>query len=612
VTIPPARRSPRARQVGPPVLYALGIFLVGLVYRLSWIYQGFAATDEGWLQAQGARIAHGQVPYRDFDYTFPPLTSFKEAALILIMGNNWTVFASRTLFSVEVSLAAVFAFLVLRRFVSDRAAFIATLPAIFFTVIVLAFTSYTIDGEFMALLSVTLAFYGGGSGRLPRAMAAGSGVAAVLAVMAKQPFLAFLFAIPIAAIGGRLLRRSSDAPVHPAVRALQTGVGWYAAGIAGAIVAVLAYFTAVGALSQFINEAFILTTQAHPTSLRFKLIQDLPEYITRYDALVPALLGLIVVLLLFRIGRAFELARSVLLAGILAFILYLTLRHPPPESRPFMVIVAYGVLVIVGLTALATTVALEGPWLRNNAAAQALRARLFPPELVFLALFLQWEAQFHYDGLVFWYEGAYLSVPVVLLFVHAMSKVRYPIFRSGLLEVRVATPTIAAVLLGLWIVIGGAGVVLERPYQDAPRSQLTADFTTPALRGINGYPLTVQRFEGLVAEVDRRTRPGDAIYVIPDFSILYQATGRRNPTRMDWPNESFLTTDFVSRMVSDLQHDPPKVVFLLNQREGAYQRDQTPIDWASTKWAPIHDYIVAHYTQVGTVQDIQVMVPNGS
>ncbi|HEY3195383.1 MAG TPA: hypothetical protein VGK42_09130 [Candidatus Dormibacteraeota bacterium] len=602
--------SARGGLLRPAAAYALAIFLIGLVYRVSFVYQGWAATDEGWLQAMGARIAAGEVPYRDFDYPFPPLTSYKEAALHLLLDGNWTVFASRLLFSIEVSLASVLAFLILRRFVSERAAFFATLPTVFFTVIVLAFTSYTIDGQFMTLGSIALMVYAGESVRFRRAMAVGAGVAAVLALMAKQPFLAFIPAVPFAAIAGTWLRRKSDRPVHPAVRALQAGWPWYLAGCAAAIAAILAYFAAAGALGNFGYEAFLLGAQGHPVSTRFLLIQDLPEYITRYDAVVPALVVLIVVLLSLRIARAYELARSVLFAGILVFVLVLTLRHPPPPSRPFFVIVAYGVLVLIGLVALTTTIALEGPWLRGNPTAEALRSRLFPPELVFLALFVQWLAQFHYDGLVFWYEGAFLSVPVVLLFVHAMSRVALPLHRSRALQLSFGTPATASVLLGLWLAAGGLGVVQERVYEDAQRYQLTADFATPALHGIKAYPLTQQRADGLVAEVDKRTKRGDPIFFLPDFGLLYEATGRRNPTRLDWYNEGFLTPSITDQVISDLSRDPPKVVFLQTQREGAYERDQPPIDWENTRWAPIYNYLVAHYRQVGSVQDIKVMVPS--
>ena len=591
-------------------IYGLAIFLGGLVYKVSFVYQGWAATDEGWLQAMGARIAAGEVPYRDFDYPFPPLTSYKEAALHLLLDGSWTVFASRLLFSIEVSLASVLVFLILRRFVSERAAFFATVPTVFFTVIVLAFTSYTIDGQFMALVSIALMVYAGEGVRFRRAMAIGAGLAAVVSVMAKQPFLAFIPAIPFAAIAGTWLRRGSDRPVHPAVRALQAGWPWYGAGCAAGIAAILAYFAAAGTLSNFGYEAFLLGAQGHPVSTRFLLIQDLPEYITRYDALVPALVVLIVVLLSLRIARAYELARSLLLAGILAFVLALTLRHPPPPSRPFLVIVAYGVVVVVGLVALATTNVLEGPWLRGNRTAEALRSRLFPPELVFLALFLQWLAQFHYDGLVFWYEGAFLSVPVVLLFVHAMSRVALPLHRSRALQLSIGTPAAASVLLGLWLAAGGLGVVQERVYEDAQRYQLTADFATPALHGIKAYPLTQQRVDGLVAEIDKRTKGGDPIFFLPDFGLLYEATGRRNPTRLDWYNEGFLTPSITDQVISDLRRDPPKVVFLQTQREGSYERDQPPIDWENTRWAPIYKYLVAHYRQVGSVQDIKVMVPS--
>jgi hypothetical protein len=603
-----------AARAGPSLrtpVYAVVIFAVGLVYRLTWIYQGFAATDEGWLQAQGARIAHGQVPYRDFDYVFTPLTSYKEAALAWILGDHWTVFASRTLFAVEVSVAPVLAFLILRRFVSDRAAFFATIPAIFFTVIILAFTSYTIDAELMALVAITFAVYAGDGPRRAAVMHAASGFFAVLALMSKQPFLAFLVAIPITALLSRLLRRGDEEPPAP-VRSIQAGLGWYALGVVGAFALVIGYFAIAGGLGTFINEPFIITVQANPRSLQFRLIQDLPEYITRYNALVPGLLVAIFVSLGLRVLRPFEIARHLVLAGVLALVLYVTLRRPPPPSRPFFVIVAYGILVAVGLVALVTTAMVSRFWSRSNPVPAALRSRLVPPELVFLALFLQWEAQFHYDGLVFWYEGAYLSVPVVLLFVQAVAGAGWPLVRSRTAELRLATPTLAPAILGAWFVAGSVGVVAERPYEDAVRPQLTGSFSTPGLTGITTYPLTAARFDGLVQEVDHRTKPGDSIYVLPDFSLLYEVTGRHNPTRVDWPNESFLTTDLVRQMVDDLRRDPPRVVFIQTQREGTYLRNQAPIEWHATKWAPIYDYLTAHYTQVDSVQDISVMVPSSA
>jgi hypothetical protein len=513
------------------------------------------------------------------------------------------------LFSVEVSLASVLAFLILRRFVSDRAAFLATLPTIFFSVMIITFTNYTYDAEFMALLAITLAVYGGEGSRFPRALPVAAGVFAVLAPLSKQSFLAFLPAMPFAVIAGAVLRRGIQRPVHPAVRAMQTGRPWYLAGCAAAIALVIAYYAAQGSLGQFGYQAFLLGAQGHPVTTRFALIQDMPEYITSYGALVPALVGLIVLYLAIGIARPYELARSLLLTAVLGFVLVLTLRHPPLPARPFFVIVAYGVLVALGLIALVATTVVHGPWLRDNPTVEALRSRLFPPELIFLALYLQWMAQFHYDGLVVWYIGAYLSVPVVLISVHAMSRQSLTLINSKALSVRIASPAVASVLLGVWFAIGGFGVVQERVYQDAERWQLTAEFTTPALRGITTYPTTEERVDGLVAEVESRTKAGDPIFFLPDFGLLYEATGRRNPTHLDWYNEGFLTPAITKEVISDLQRDPPKLVFLQAQREGAYQRDQPPIDWASTKWAPIYEYVMGNYSQVSSVQDIKVMVP---
>jgi len=593
------------------ILYALLIFLIGMVYRLTFVYQGWAATDEGWLQAMGWRIASGQVAYRDFNYVLPPVTIYKEGALAALLGSSWTVLTSRWLFSVEVSLASVLAYLILRRFMSDRSAFLATLPTVFFSVMIAAFTSYTYDAEFMALLAVTLAVFGGTGDRRSVAMALGAGAAAALAALSKESFLAFIPAIPLAALAGAWLRRGDERPLHPAVQALQRGWPLYLAGFVLTTAGVFAYFALTAGLGNFLYQAFVLESQAHPVSRRFILLQDMPEYITRFGAEIPLLVGLMMLALAVTVGRLYDLARTLVLAGILAFVLLVTLWRPPIPSRPFFVIVAYGALVAIGLIALGTTAAFETPWLRNHPAAAELRSRMLPPEVVFLGLILQWLAQFAYDGVLFWYEGAFLSVPIVLIFLNALNRVRSSRLRI-LGPARITVPALAPALIGLWFCAGGLGIVQARVYQDAPRSQLTAYFATPELRGISSYPVTEQRVDALVAEVGGRTHQGDPVFFFPDFGILYDATGRTNPTRIDWYNEAFLTPDVTAHVLADLERRPPKVVFLQTQREGAYERDQVPIDYANSKWAPIYDYLLAHYKQVGSVQDIKVLMPVSS
>lgn len=595
---------------GPAILYGLLILAIGLVYRLSFIYQGWSATDEGWLQAAGGRIASGQVPYRDFEFLLPPVTIYKEAALAAITGSSWTVLASRWLFSVEVTVASLLVFLILRSVVGERTAFFASLPTVFFTVMILAFTNYTYDAEFLALVSVTLAVYAGEARRRLWVMALTAGGVAALAAMAKSPFLAFLPAIPFAALAGAWLRR--DRANTPAmVRSLQRVWPLYLVGAAIVIAAFFAYFAAIGTLPAFVDQAFLLTARANPVSLRFALIQDLPDYAVRFGRLGLGLVAIILLLLPFAINRLWELARTVLLFGALLYVLVYTQLHPPIPSRPYFINVAYFVVSAVGVIALLVSLAVETPWLARNQTAAGLRSRLPPPELVFLALFLQWLAQFHYDGLVFWFVGSFLSVPVVLIFVRELGRVRVPAF-PGARRLSFGAPATAWVLLGTWLSIGGAGVFLERVYQDADRPQLTASFSAPKLSGITTYPETAQRVDGLVAEVDRRTSPGDPVFFFPDFGIMYAVTGRINPTPIDWYNEAFLTPAVTDQVLAALQRDPPKVVFLQYQREGAYQRNQPPIDYAHSKWAPIFLYLISHYRVDGAVQDIAVLVPAGT
>lgn len=593
---------------GPAILYALLILAVGLAYRLSFVYQGWSATDEGWLQAAGIRIASGQVPYRDFEYPLPPVTIYKEAALAAVTGPGWTVLASRWLFSFEVTLASLLAFLILRRAVSDRTAFFVTLPTVFFTVMILAFTNYTYDAEFWALVSVTLAVYAG-EGRRQGLVALAAGGAAGLAAMAKSPFLAFLPAIPFAALAGSWLRRGrNDAPQM--ARSLQRVWLLYLAGAAIVIGGFFAYFASIGLLRSFVEQAFLLTARANPVSLRFALIQDLPDYAVRFGRLGIGVTAIILLLLPFAINRLWEFVRTVLLLGALAYVLLYTQLHPPIPSRPYFINIAYFVVSGVGVIALLVSLILETPWLARNETAAGLRSRFPPLELIFLALFLQWLAQFHYDGLVFWFVGSYLSVPVVLIFLRELGRVRIPVFR-GATRLRFGAPAVAWVLIATWLSIGGAGIFLERVYQDADRPLLTASFSPAKLSGITTYPETAQRVDALVAEVDRRTKPGDPIFFFPDYGIMYAVTGRTNPTPLDWYNEAFLTPAVTDQVLAALQRDPPRVVFLQRQREGAYQRDQPPVDYVHSKWAPIFLYLIAHYRVDGGVQDIAILVPAG-
>jgi hypothetical protein len=144
-------------------------------------------------------------------------------------------------------------------------------------------------------------------------------------------------------------------------------------------------------------------------------------------------------------------------------------------------------------------------------------------------------------------------------------------------------------------------VVSRTVYRDANRPQLTASFATPKLAGVLSTPAQVQQIDEVVAIVDRYSSPGDPIFVMPDFPILYYLTGRTNPTRHDWYFPWTITEADSRQAVLDLQRRPPRLALI--QVYDAAEIDparRAPIDYqAVSVWKPIYEYVTANYTFVG-------------
>src|SRR5919201_6596337 len=77
--IAPARaREMRFELVGSGEAVALGglAVLVGLLIALTWGTWGDIGQDTGYDLIAGAHVAHGQLPYVDFNYYYGPLAPF--------------------------------------------------------------------------------------------------------------------------------------------------------------------------------------------------------------------------------------------------------------------------------------------------------------------------------------------------------------------------------------------------------------------------------------------------------------------------------------------------------------------------------------------------------
>jgi hypothetical protein len=154
--------------------------------------------------------------------------------------------------------------------------------------------------------------------------------------------------------------------------------------------------------------------------------------------------------------------------------------------------------------------------------------------------------------------------------------------------------------------VGGAVITHGAPYLDGPRDQMTAELTVPRLTGINTIPANAAHIQGIVAEIEKDTKPGDSIFVFPDGQAYYTVTGRLNPTKLDWYDTLATTPAMANEAVADLKRSPPTWILVQNYHEADFLH-ATPLDFENTPaWKPVYDYITANYDLVTTVEGVRV------
>jgi hypothetical protein len=83
-------------QALPPTVWPVGLLIVCLVLEAGALHLGVDDLDEGYFVQQGARVLHGQVPYRDFFTLYTPGLAYAHAALFSLNGQP-TLEAARAL-----------------------------------------------------------------------------------------------------------------------------------------------------------------------------------------------------------------------------------------------------------------------------------------------------------------------------------------------------------------------------------------------------------------------------------------------------------------------------------------------------------------------------------
>ncbi len=158
------------------------LFLVILVF---FHFRGVIFYDEGYILNSALRVAHGQVPYRDFDVNYTPISFLTTTVFLKLFGES--VFAGR-LAALTVSLFSLFALFKILQLITKNKLFIV-LCLLFFTAWGPAHINFPWSTMFAAcFFFYTTLFYLQGIIRENRKYFYIAGIMAVLTFFSKQNF----------------------------------------------------------------------------------------------------------------------------------------------------------------------------------------------------------------------------------------------------------------------------------------------------------------------------------------------------------------------------------------------------------------------------------------
>ncbi|HEX8969663.1 MAG TPA: hypothetical protein VF937_17400, partial [Chloroflexota bacterium] len=110
------------------------------------------------------------------------------------------------------------------------------------------------------------------------------------------------------------------------------------------------------------------------------------------------------------------------------------------------------------------------------------------------------------------------------------------------------------------------------------------------LDGVEAPIETAADLQGVIADIQRRTSPGEPIFVYPTSPLLYVLADRPNPTRFDHLNPGAASPAQIDQVIDDLAHSRVKLVVISDFWEQV---------WGSPgPNAVLEDWLASHYTDV--------------
>jgi hypothetical protein len=108
---------------------------------------------------------------------------------------------------------------------------------------------------------------------------------------------------------------------------------------------------------------------------------------------------------------------------------------------------------------------------------------------------------------------------------------------------------------------------------------------------------------GVIADIQQRTAPGEPIFVYPTSPLLYVLADRPNPTAFDHLNPGAATDAQLANVIADLQRSHTRLV-VMN-------------DFWQSAWGPpgnnvaLEDWLNTHYTEVARDGAYRVLIASG-
>jgi hypothetical protein len=504
-TAPVALRAARARvglHADATAIAGLALFVLALA-AVTWGTWGDLDRDTGYDVVAGARVADGDMTYRDFTYYYGPLTPYLMGLVSLVGGAGLSPAVGVGL---VITLAIIgMTYVVARPLVAPLGAFLAAALTAAVAFIpsnysyVLPHTNAATLGTLLLLGLVFCAWRHAVTDRSRWAVGAG-GFLGLLTLTKPEPTLAGLLALGV----WLALRGRAGRPVRH-VAAL--------VAVPAAAIPLLAY----GSLMAFVSPQVLVFENLWPrdefSAGRSALLEARTPFtlasgveLLKYTVLYA--IGCALLVLLARALDRPRWRRPLIVAGGLAAVLFVAACVAKPDGLRDGVYYVWGWIPLGALVAVAVLLVRY----RRRSGGWTPFAQLELAAAVTLAVL----AATTYNGFVA--NGWRPMLAVYYVPFAALLITRLHLFELG----RRRTAYVLGVLWVAFVVAASAGLTLKEARAESATVRGSGGTLTAA-------PAEGGLYQAIVGEIEARTSPGDPIFVAPMMTGLYPLSGHLSP-----------------------------------------------------------------------------------